>query len=153
MPFIALIIGGILIVVAFQGTHTRLATELEHDIPGFFKWAIAIIAVLGLGYIPGLREPSRWLLGLVVLVIVLTQYQNIINGFKNFAATGQQTATAAAASEQQSATAAAAQATQAQTAMAQLGSGTSSSTAAGTPAGFGSIGQAADLLGMAAMFA
>lgn len=138
MPFIALLIGAILIIVAFQGTHTQLAAELEKDIPGFFKWLIAIVIVLGLGYIPGFERPSRWLLGLVALVIVLTQYQAIINGFKNFAGTGQQTAQASAQSEQQSAQAAAAQLTQAQVAEAAIGGGGGSSTA-----GFGSIGTAA----------
>ena len=90
---------------------------------------IAIVAILALGYIPGFERPSRWLLGLVVLVIVLKNYQTIANGIKNFAATGGQTAQAAGASEQQAAQTAQAQATQAQTAMAQLGSTPNSANA------------------------
>ena len=62
--------------------------QLGADIPGFFVWAIAIAAILGLGYIPGFRTPSRWLLALVVLVIVLTQYRQVISGFTTFASTG-----------------------------------------------------------------
>ena len=84
MPFAVLLVGAILVVVAFNNTAGNLATELEGDIPGYFKWAAAIAAILGLGYIPGMREPSRWLLGLVLLVVLLVNYQSIIAGFKNF---------------------------------------------------------------------
>ena len=90
MPFALILVGAILIVVAFQNTMGQLATELQADIPGFFIWAVAIAAILGLGYIPGLKTPSRWLLGLVVLVIVLTQYKAILSGFTDFASTGAQ---------------------------------------------------------------
>jgi flagellar biosynthesis component FlhA len=119
MPFIAVLIGAILIVVGFQGTQSQLAQALETDIPGFFKWGIAVVVILGLGYVPGLTTISRWLLGLVVLVVVLKNYQQMIQGFQNFAQTGQQTAQQAGQSEQQSAQAAAAQATQAENAYAQ----------------------------------
>jgi hypothetical protein len=123
MPFIAIVIGAIMIVAAFNNTQGQLATALETDIPGFFKWGVAIVAILGLGYIPGLTQISRWLLGLVVLVVVLTQYKNLIQGFQNFAQTGQQTATQSAQSEEQSAQAYAAQATQSEAAFNQLTSG------------------------------
>jgi hypothetical protein len=88
MPIALVLIGAILIVVAFQNTMGNLAHELEADIPGFFIWAVAIAAILGLGYVPGMKTPSRWLLALVVLVIVLTNYKQIFAGFQNFAATG-----------------------------------------------------------------
>jgi hypothetical protein len=88
MPVALILIGALLIIVAFNNTMGELATELETDIPGFFVWAVAIAAILGLGYIPGFKQPSRWLLGLVVLVIVLTNYQKILSGFTTFAKTG-----------------------------------------------------------------
>ena len=88
MPFAALLIGVILIVVAFNNSFGQLATQLEGDIPGYFKWAIAIVAILALGYIPGFRVPSRWLLGLVALVVVLTQWSSIQAGFTSFASSG-----------------------------------------------------------------
>ena len=72
MPFAILLIGAILVVTAFNNSFGTLASELESDIPPYFKWAAAIAAILGLGYIPGLRTPSRYLLGLVLLVILLT---------------------------------------------------------------------------------
>ena len=84
MPFAILIIGAILVVVAFNNSGPALVSELEADIPPYFKWAAAIAAILGLGYIPGLRIPSRYLLALVLLVVLLKNYTQIIAGFKNF---------------------------------------------------------------------
>lgn len=86
MAFVAIIIGTILIVAAFNNTHGQLAQALEQDVPGFFVWAIAIAAILGLGFIPGMAKPSRWLLALVVIVIVLSNYKSIVAGFSEFAA-------------------------------------------------------------------
>jgi hypothetical protein len=88
MPVALIVIGGLLIVVAFNNTMGQLAHELEADIPGYFVWAIAVAAILGLGYVPGLKTPSRWLLGLVVLVVVLTNYKQMIAGFSSFASSG-----------------------------------------------------------------
>jgi predicted membrane protein len=96
MPIALLLIGALLIIVAFNNTMGQLAKELEADIPGFFVWAIAIAAILGLGYVPGMKVPSRWLLALVVLVIILVNYQKILTGFTTFASTGS-AATAAGA--------------------------------------------------------
>jgi hypothetical protein len=124
MPFIALLIGAILIVVAFNGTHGQLATNLEKDVPGFSKWLFAIVAIAAIGYIPGLEKPSRWLLGLVAAVVILAPNgagQKIIQGIQQFTQTGQQTAQQSAQSEQQAAQSAAATAQQEQTAMAALG--------------------------------
>ena len=84
MPFAALLIGALLIVAAFNNSFSALASELEADIPPYFKWAAAIVAILGLGYIPGFRTPSRYLLGLVLLVVLLVNYTQIIAGFKAF---------------------------------------------------------------------
>jgi hypothetical protein len=90
MPFAALIIGAIILVVAINNSYADLAHELESDIPGFFKWGIAIAAILALGYIPGLRTPSRWLLALVVVVLLVTQGQAILAGLSSFAASSGQ---------------------------------------------------------------
>jgi hypothetical protein len=97
MPIALLLIGALLIIVAFQNTMGQLATELESDIPGFFIWMVAIAAILGLGYVPGLKTPSRWLLALVVLVIVLVNYKSILAGFTSFATTGSSATAAGAA--------------------------------------------------------
>ena len=84
MPFAIFLIGALLVVVAFNNSFAALASELEADIPPYFKWAAAIVAILGLGYIPGLRTPSRYLLGLVLLVILLANNSQIIAGLKAF---------------------------------------------------------------------
>jgi hypothetical protein len=84
MPFAVLIIGALLVIVAFNNSMSTLASELEADIPPYFKWAAAIAAILGLGYIPGLRIPSRYLLALVLLVVLLKNYTQIFAGFQSF---------------------------------------------------------------------
>jgi hypothetical protein len=81
MPAVLIVIGIVLAVVAVRNTQGDLATALETDIPGFFKWGLAIGAVGGAGYVPGLQTLSRWLLALVLLVIVLTNYQKFFAGF------------------------------------------------------------------------
>jgi hypothetical protein len=84
MPFIALLIAVIIIVVAFNNQAGALATQLEGDIPGYFKWAAAIAAIVGVGFIPGLKTPSRWLLGLVLVVLLMKNYSTIFSGFQSF---------------------------------------------------------------------
>jgi hypothetical protein len=88
MPIALIVIGALLVVVAFNNTMGSLAHELEADLPGFFIWMVAIAAVLGLGYVPGMKTPSRWLLGLIVLVVVLTNYKQMLAGFTGFASSG-----------------------------------------------------------------
>ena len=88
MPFVLLLIGLVLIVAAFNNAQASLAAELEKDAPGFFRWGLAIAAILALGYVPALRTPSRALLAVVVFVLVVTNYQQIIAGIKSFAGSG-----------------------------------------------------------------
>jgi hypothetical protein len=85
MPFVAILIGAVVLIAAFNNSHATLAHELEQDIPGYFKWAVAIAAILGLGFIPGMKVPSRWLIALVAVVVVLNNYQQILSGFTGFA--------------------------------------------------------------------
>lgn len=83
MAFLALLIAVVLIVVAVRGTHGELLTALGQDVPGFAVWGAAVFAVAAIGFIPGLKPVSRGLLALVVLVIVLTNYQAILAGFSS----------------------------------------------------------------------
>lgn len=94
MPFILILLGAILIVAAFNNTQGDLATALEQDVPPFLKWGLAVAAIGGLGWVPGMQTLSRWLLALVFTVIVLKNYQAILNGFQ---ALGGGAGTAAAA--------------------------------------------------------
>jgi hypothetical protein len=97
MPFAVLLIGAILIIVAFNNSASALASQLEGDVPGYFKWAAAIAAILGIGYLPGMRTPSRYLLGLVLLVVLLKNYTTIYSGFQTFLTSGGATTGAGAA--------------------------------------------------------
>jgi hypothetical protein len=85
MPFAILLVGAVIVVVAFNNTHGQLADQLAGDAAGYTTWALAIAAILALGYVPGLKTPSRWILGLVGLVIVLKGGSQILDNFTQFA--------------------------------------------------------------------
>ena len=42
-----------------------------------------ILAVGAIGLIPGLKGPSRLLMGLVITVLIVNNYQKLIKGFQN----------------------------------------------------------------------
>ena len=77
MPVLILAIGALVLLTAIHNSFGDLATALETDIPGYFHWALAIVAILALGYIPILRTPSRVLLGLVALVLARPTISNL----------------------------------------------------------------------------
>ena len=83
MGLIALFIGIILIVSAVRNSQGALFGALEQDVPKFVVWGAAIIAVGAIGVIPGLKPVSRWLLALVIVVIVVNNYQKLVKGFQN----------------------------------------------------------------------
>lgn len=85
MTIVLLFIAAIIIVAALRNTQSVLASALSTDVPAYITWAAAILAVGSLGYIPALKGPSKALLALVLLVIILTNYQNILNGFTSVA--------------------------------------------------------------------
>ena len=128
MPFAILLIGVILIVVAYNNSFGTLASQLEGDIPGYFKWAAAIAAILGIGYIPGLKTPSRYLLGLVLLVILLANYTQILQGFQTFLTSGGATSGGTGAANPSAAYTANPATTQTPTAQQVAGSSAGSST-------------------------
>lgn len=86
MPLLLIFVAGVLIVSAIRNTQTQLATELETDLPGFGAWALAIIGVGALGWVPGMRVISRWLLALVIVVLVVKNYSALFAGFAHTAA-------------------------------------------------------------------
>lgn len=85
MPFVVVLVGVILVIAAFNNAHGNLGQALAQDVPGYFKWGAALAAIGALGFVPGIRTPSRWLLALVLLVIFLHNYAAIIAGFQGFA--------------------------------------------------------------------
>jgi hypothetical protein len=78
--FIALVIGALLTVAAIRDTHADLFTALAVDVPAFATWGAAIIALGAIGFIPNLKPASRALVALILVVLVLRNYQAVING-------------------------------------------------------------------------
>lgn len=97
MAVIALIIGVVLIVAAIRNSQNALASQLMSDMPGFVVWAAAIVAVGLIGTIPMLKPFSRGLLILIVVVLLLNNYQAILAGFSGAVKSGQDSGTAARA--------------------------------------------------------
>lgn len=83
MALIVVILGAVLIVAAIRNSHRTLFAALGQDVPGYVVWAAAILAIGIIGWIPGLTPLSRGLLALVIVVIVLNNYQSILNGFES----------------------------------------------------------------------
>jgi type III secretory pathway component EscV len=85
MPFVIVVVGVLLVVAAVNNSYPALGQELKTDIPDYFKLGIAIVAILGLGYIPGFKTPSRWLLALFLITLFIAKWQTIVQGFQTFA--------------------------------------------------------------------
>lgn len=83
MALVAILIGAVLIVAAIRNSHAALFSALGQDVPAYVIWAAAIVAIGVLGWVPGLSPLSRGLLALVILVLVLNNYQQILSGFQN----------------------------------------------------------------------
>jgi hypothetical protein len=81
MALIALLIGVVLIIVAVRNSQDDLFNALGQDVPKFVVWAAAIAAIGAIGYVPGLKPTSKLLLGLIILVIIINNYNQIANGF------------------------------------------------------------------------
>lgn len=74
MPLLLLLVGVILVVTSIRGTEGQFFTQLESDITGgYLKWAAAIVAIGALGYVPKFTYPSRALLCLVAVVLVVSE--------------------------------------------------------------------------------
>jgi hypothetical protein len=93
MILVALLIGVVLIVAALRNSQAALFTALGQDVPGYVVWAAALFAVGAIGYVPGMKPISRGLLALVLIVIILNNYQNILNGFQAVSNSGNEAST------------------------------------------------------------
>lgn len=91
MPFVLILIGVVLLIVAIRDTYGSLGQALSTDIPGYATWALALAGVGALGFVPGLKTPARWLLLLVLVVLVLKNYQAILTGFAGSTSTADAT--------------------------------------------------------------
>lgn len=88
MALFALIIGLILIVSAVRNSQADLFSALKSDVPPFIIWGAAVLAIGAIGFVPGLKTVSRWLLALVLIVIIVNNYQKLVSGFSNAWKTG-----------------------------------------------------------------
>jgi hypothetical protein len=85
MAFLALLIGVVLVVSAIRDTHSQLLSAILTDVPAFAVWGAAIFGIALIGFIPGLRPVSRGLLALIVVVLILHNYQALIGAFTGLA--------------------------------------------------------------------
>jgi len=75
MPFALVFIGLILIITGFQNTYSQLGSQLVRDFTGdgnFIYWLIAIGIIGMMGYNDTLKPFSRALMGLIIVVIFLS---------------------------------------------------------------------------------
>ena len=80
MPVFFLVIGLLLIVTVVRGTTADFAKRLGQDVSGgYLKWLAAIIVIGALGFVPSLKLPSRYLLALVALVVMLRSGSGFIS--------------------------------------------------------------------------
>ena len=98
MILVALVIGLVLVVAAIRNSYTTLFSAIGTDAPGFAVWAAAVVFVGALGFIPAFRTPSRALLALVLIVIVINNYQAVFSGLAAAASPGAGASTASASS-------------------------------------------------------
>lgn len=86
MAFLLVLFGGVLVDVGIRNTADQLGALLKSDVPGFVPWAGAMFIIGMLGYIKTLRTPSHILLGLVILVLFLSNhgiFANLQQAFTN----------------------------------------------------------------------
>jgi hypothetical protein len=88
LVFFALLAGVILVVAAIRNTYPTLFAALGEDTPAFVIWAAAIVAVGVLGFVPAIKAPAKLLIALIILVLVLTNYQKILTGLAHAAQPG-----------------------------------------------------------------
>jgi hypothetical protein len=94
MIFGLLVLGTLLIASGLKGTEHKLGQQIANDMlgtDGFIGWIAAFGAIGALGYIPKLEQPSRYLIALLVVVIVLRNggvFQQAMTAIQTAAASG-----------------------------------------------------------------
>jgi hypothetical protein len=94
MIFGLLVLGTLLIASGLKGTEHKLGQQIANDMlgtDGFIGWIAAFGAIGALGYIPKLEQPSRYMLALLIVVIVVRNggvFQNAMQAIQGAAANG-----------------------------------------------------------------
>jgi hypothetical protein len=73
VPLALILIGVMMVTLAFRGTEREFATQLKSDFGGgeFISWFAAVAILGGIGLVPQLRTLSNLSLALVIVVLVL----------------------------------------------------------------------------------
>ena len=75
MPYLLIIIGAVLLVSGVKDTTKKLFSLVSGDFAGkhtYLSWAAAILGIGAIGYIEELQTFSRTFMGLVVVVLFLS---------------------------------------------------------------------------------
>ena len=86
MPIFLLLIGIIFLVASIRGNQNELIDLLREDFSGknnFILWVLALVIIVAFGNFKQLRPISDGFLGLVILVIIISNYKkgNLFNSF------------------------------------------------------------------------
>lgn len=87
MPFVLIIAGIVLLIVAVRNTQDQFFYLLQGDFTGknnFVFWVLAILIIGAIGYVPRLKPISNAFLILVVLVLILTKGQGLFDKTSGF---------------------------------------------------------------------
>lgn len=105
MPFAFIIVGLVLAISGVKGTSSQLLKLVQGDIQGkdgYLYWAVAVLIVGAVGYIPVFKNLSVAFLSLILVVLILKEGQSSGTGGGFF---GQFTSALTQISQGQSATA------------------------------------------------
>jgi hypothetical protein len=90
MPFILITVGILMMVVAIRNSQSALGAQIVKDFTGqsnFFYWIVAIFILGAIGYIDELKGPSRAMLALVIVALILSN-RGFFNSFVSQLKTG-----------------------------------------------------------------
>jgi hypothetical protein len=73
MGLLFFVVGASVLVSAIRGSQNELFQLLSADVPAVAEQVGAIVLIGLLGYIPGMQTPSRALLALVIIVVLLDE--------------------------------------------------------------------------------
>lgn len=90
MPFVLIIIGGLLIITGYHGNQSQLFGIIRDEFttkpnaPSFIWWIISIMIVGSLGYIPGIKKLSDAFLLLILTDLVFAKSSNMSDWILKF---------------------------------------------------------------------
>lgn len=73
MGLLFFVIGAVLLTSTIRGSQNELFQLLAADVPDVVEQVGAIVLIGMLGYLPGMQTPSRALLALVIIVVLLDE--------------------------------------------------------------------------------